>query len=317
MVIVGHWATMGHVAILPVYGNLGVRIFFVISGYLITTLLLREQERTGGISLAKFYVRRAYRILPAAVAFLIPVMALYWGELRWYDVSAAGLYMVNFDFSCPWFMGHLWSLSVEEQFYFLWPAVLGKFSRWRVQILLGVSALAPIFSAGCYFFKVHGGGYGTFPTVADNLAIGCLLAILAPKIPKMGGMAACVMLVLVLLVPTFAANTPARTLLMLFVLRPMMHVSIAGLVLHAIQRRYWMLNFGPVVFLGKISYSLYLWQQLFVYRPEPWPIYLSLPLALGFASASYFFVEQPMLRLRDKKRQGASEARLQLAVAGD
>ena len=79
-----------------------------------------------------------------------------------------------------------------------------------------------------------------------------------------------------------------------------MHLAIAGLLLHAVQRAYWILNVRPVVWLGKISYSLYLWQQLFVFgeRPKPWYFVL---VAVALASASYYFVEQPMLRLRERK----------------
>ena len=101
------------------FANLGVRIFFIISGYLITTLLLKEYDRTSTIGLREFYVRRAYRILPAAIVFMVPVFVIFWHQLRWYHMAAAALYLANFDFSHPWFLGHLWSLSVEEQFYFL------------------------------------------------------------------------------------------------------------------------------------------------------------------------------------------------------
>jgi peptidoglycan/LPS O-acetylase OafA/YrhL len=317
LVILGHWVGKhSALAFLSVYANLGVRIFFVISGYLITTLLLSEHQQTGRISLADFYVRRAFRILPAALAFIVPVLVLHGRELRWYDVTAVALYLVNFDFACPWFFGHLWSLSVEEQFYFLWPAVLGKFFRWRAQILLGVVALAPIYSAACYFFKVRGGGYGTFPAVADNLAIGCFLALFAARIRRIPRSLALLMLAAIMLIPQFPANTPGRTLLMLFALWPLMHLSIAGMVLHAIHERYWILNWAPVVFLGRISYSLYLWQQLFFFSPQPLPIYLALPLALGLACVSYFLVERPMLRLRDAKRERIPHA-VQLATAGD
>jgi peptidoglycan/LPS O-acetylase OafA/YrhL len=104
---------------------------------------------------------------------------------------------------------------------------------------------------------------------------------------------------------------------MLFVLWPLLHFSIAGLVLHAVQCRYSILNYAPVVFLGKISYSLYLWQQLFFYRPDPWPIYLALPLALAFACASYFVIERPMLRLRDSRQSDVRRTALRFATAGD
>lgn len=318
LVILGHWTAKHHqLTFLSVYANLGVRVFFVISGYLITTLLLNEQRASGRISLSDFYLRRAYRILPAAFAFIIPVLVLHWHELRWYDAAAATLYMTNFDFAAPWFIGHLWSLSVEEQFYFLWPAVLKKCFRYRVPLLGGVIALAPIYSCACYLLKIPGGGYGTLPAVADNLAVGCLLAILASRLPKIGRISAFAMLIAVLLIPQFAADTRGRTLVMLFVLWPVLHVAIAGLILHVIQDPYKILNIAPIVFLGRISYSLYLWQQLFFFRTEPWPAYVTLPLALGFACASYFLVEQPMLRLRDARQDAAIRARLHFAMAGD
>ena len=135
------------------------------------------------------------------------------------------LYMVNFDGARPWMIGHLWSLSVEEQFYFLWPSVLRKWYRNRVLILLGVCALAPLYSSVCYFYKLPGGGYGTFPSVADNLAVGCLAAMLSGRIPKINGPAALIMTLIVIAVPLFAAYTPLRTLLMLFILWPVMHLS--------------------------------------------------------------------------------------------
>jgi peptidoglycan/LPS O-acetylase OafA/YrhL len=317
LVIAGHWVSKHHQwTFLSVYANVGVRIFFVISGYLITTLLLREQQKTGRISLPDFFVRRAFRILPAAFAFIIPALLLHWGELRWYDVAATTLYLVNFDSARPWFIGHLWSLSVEEQFYFLWPGILHKWFRHRARILIAVMAIAPIYSAACYFFKVPGGGYGTFPAVADNLAVGCLLAVFASRAPKIGRGMACVMLIAVVMIPQFPADTPWRTLLMLFVLWPVMHLSIAGIVLHVVRSPYRVLNLAPVVFLGKISYSLYLWQQLFFFRPEPLPAYFALPLALGFACVSYFLVERPMLRLRDAKHI-VRQARFRLVTAGD
>lgn len=117
LVVVGHWAYAGHAPqFLSQYANLGVRIFFVISGDLITSILLGEYSRTGTISLRDFYIRRAYRIFPAAMCFILVIVVLYWHTLRWYDIGAALLYLVNFDFVRPWIIGHLWSLSLEEQF---------------------------------------------------------------------------------------------------------------------------------------------------------------------------------------------------------
>ena len=321
LVVVGHWAELRyHSDVAGAFANLGVRIFFVISGYLITTLLLKEQERTMTISLREFYIRRAYRILPAAMAFMIPVFVIYWPELRWYHMGAALLYLANFDWTHPWYLGHLWSLSVEEQFYFLWPGVLKRWCRHRGAILAGVVLLAPLYRVACHLVGLHGRADETFPAVADVLAMGCLLAIVTQGegIPRLScrmrevrvaqpwmihrGWAAA-MLLPVVLVPVYLGQRHFHlTPLLLFIYWPIMHLSIAGLILHVVQRPYWILNVRPVAWLGKISYSLYLWQQLFVFgeRAKPW-YYVG--FALLAASASYYLVELPMLRLRERRME--------------
>src|ERR1700676_1983229 len=305
LVVVGHLTKAGPVPkFLANYAGTGVRIFFVISGYLITTILLDEHAQTSTINLRQFYIRRAYRILPAAAAFMLFAFVMYWHDLRWYDIGPMLLYVGNFDGARPWMVAHLWSLGVEEQFYFLWPSVLRKWYRQSVAILWGVIALAPIYSAACYHFKVPNGGYGTFPAVADNLAIGCLLAIFASRIPKIHPRAAFAMLLAVILIPSYPANTPVRTLFMLFVLWPILHCSIGGLVLHVIQSPYRVLNLAPVVWLGRISYSLYLWQEPFFFNPSRQPAY-KLLLGVGLACLSYYLVEQPGLRLRDRKTKAS------------
>jgi peptidoglycan/LPS O-acetylase OafA/YrhL len=318
LVIVGHFfQEHGWIGVCSGYANTGVRIFFVISGYLITTLLLREHEKSSTIHLREFYVRRAYRILPAALVFTIPVLIFYSHELHWYQAAAALLYLVNFDFSRPWFIGHLWSLGVEEQFYLLWPSVLKRWFRYRVAILLCVVAVAPIYSTACYAFKIHKGAYGTFPAVADTLAMGCLLALFASRLPKIGRIPAFCMLLGTALIPQFPADRPIRTLFMLFVLWPVLHVCIAGVVLHVVQNPYRILNLAPVVFVGRISYSLYLWQQLFFDNPQQPPLWIAIPCSVGFACLSYYLVEQPILRLRDRKRESMQTAFACAATAGD
>jgi peptidoglycan/LPS O-acetylase OafA/YrhL len=318
LVVIGHWVELRyHSDIAGAFANLGVRIFFIISGYLITTLLLKEHAKTSTIGLREFYIRRAYRILPAAIAFMLPVFVIFWRELRWYHIAAAALYLANFDFAHPWFLGHLWSLSVEEQFYFLWPGVLKKWYRHRVAILLGVVACAPVYRVVCHFLGIRGRADETFPAVADILAIGCLLAIFAPRVaprvaprlprhsPSIKAAWCALMLFPVVLVPVYTGLLHFHiTAILLLVLWPLMHVSIAGLLLHVVERPYWILNIRPVMWLGKISYSLYLWQQLFVFgeragqHERPW---YSVVFALALASTSYYFVEQPMLRLRERR----------------
>jgi peptidoglycan/LPS O-acetylase OafA/YrhL len=316
LVVIGHWAELRyHSDVAGAFANLGVRIFFIISGYLITTLLLREQEKTSTIRIGEFYVRRAYRILPAALAFMAITFAIFWRDLRWYHMLAALFYLANFDFTHPWYLGHLWSLSVEEQFYLLWPGVLKKWRRHCVMILLGVVLFAPLYRVACHLAGLHGQADETFPAVADILAIGCLLAIFSSRLPRIGARWAVMMVSPVILVPVYLGLRRFHlTITLLFVLWPLMHLSIAGLLLHVVRRPYWILNTAPVVWVGKISYSLYLWQQLFVFgeHPRPWYSVLS---AVAAACASYYLVEQPVLRMRERRARQRKHAQTVAAAA--
>ena len=133
MVFFGHlYGTAGYpknavTEYLAQYAHVGVQVFFVISGFLITSLLKRERERTGRINFGNFYLRRTLRIFPAAF-FYITVVAIvahpgYLAFAYTYMMCYAGQ-------GRPWLLGHLWSLSVEEQFYLLWPlAVAFAFSK--------------------------------------------------------------------------------------------------------------------------------------------------------------------------------------------
>lgn len=314
LVMWGHWAEVRfHSPVAGAYASLGRRIFFVLSGFLITTLLTKEYGKTSTIALRRFYVRRAYRILPAAFVFMAVVFAIFWRELRWYHMAAAVLYLVNYDFAHPWFLGHLWSLSVQEQFYFLWPGVLKKWYRHRVWIAAGTIGAAPLFRVVCHLLKLHGRGDEAFPAVADILAIGCLLAIFFKRMPRIRAGWAALMMAPVLFVPIYMGVLNFHvTPVLLLVLWPAMHLSIAGLLLHVVQRPYRILNFGPVVWLGKMSYSLYLWQQVFAFGELPRPWYFPM-FAVGVAAASYYLLEQPMIRMRE--RSGERREKNVLAAA--
>src|SRR5260221_2596508 len=162
--------------------NLGVRVFFVISGYLITALLLDEHHKTGSISLRQFYLRRTLRIFPAFFAFMAAIVLLNARgliDLFPGDLLHAASFTMNYHYVRAWWVGHLWSLSVEEQFYALWPAVL---------LLLGIRrglkgaaialAAAPIVRVAIVLWRpsqVPGIGEW-FPTAADTIATGCLMA---------------------------------------------------------------------------------------------------------------------------------------------
>ena len=317
LVVLGHLAKSQHAprVFWDHYAALGVRVFFVISGYLITTLLLREYKRTSTISLKNFYIRRSYRILPAALFFMAAATLVYWRDLRWYNTAAAFLYVANFDPTRPWIFGHLWSLSVEEQFYFLWPSVLKKWHKHRVAILASVFCLAPVIQLVLYYFKRPGGTIGGYPGVSANLAIGCLLAIFAPRMPRIRPAFAFAMLLVVALVPLLSGGNRFLTLVLVLILDPALYVSIAGLLLHVVQSPYRILNWVPVAWLGRISYSLYLWQQPFCSDPKLRSGYLAV-FAIATACFSYYFVEQPMLRRREKSTpSSANESATNASIA--
>ena len=129
-----------HSRVLELYGNLGSRIFLVLSGYLITSQLVREHERTGTISLSNFYIRRAYRIFPAAYVFMAATIVLHWRVLTWANIGAVLTYTGNF-YRGHWVLGHLWSLGVEEQFYLVWPLAIWWMRRRQVRWSVAIAAV--------------------------------------------------------------------------------------------------------------------------------------------------------------------------------
>jgi peptidoglycan/LPS O-acetylase OafA/YrhL len=203
----------------------------------------------------------------------------------------------------------LWSLSVEEQFYFLWPSVLKKWHRHRIAILWAVILVAPFARAAFIYFHIADGAYGNLLTVGDNLATGCLLAMFSDRLPEIPWKAAALMTIALALIPLYDANTRLRTVVALFVLSPLLNFSIAGILIHVVRRPYRILNLAPVVWLGNISYSLYLWQQPFFDRAAP--VSYGVLWALVLACGSYYAVERPMLRRRERR---AASARYEAAT---
>ncbi len=142
---------------LLVFADLGVRIFFVISGFLISQILFAELEREGQISLPKFYFRRALRLLPTYYSFLVVMLlasAAGWLALTPQDRLHASTFTQNYCSGCTWNLGHTWSLSVEEQFYLLWP--LAIFLLRRRAALVAAAALVILCPLGRVFVLATG-----------------------------------------------------------------------------------------------------------------------------------------------------------------
>jgi peptidoglycan/LPS O-acetylase OafA/YrhL len=294
------------------YGTLGVYIFFVISGYIITKLLIAERGRTGDISLGAFYWRRAFRILPPLLLFLIGVYIL---TLYGLSTSSPRYLLLALTFTRNYFPGrfaslrHLWSLSVEEQFYLLWPFLLKRLSdRSASKLLLVVIFTAPMIrlvyvlaGASSVALAWH------FESVADGLAFGCFLAINQEKLHAnrlymrfCGSRWALLILPCITLVGAWQVSPVLYEALgkSLIFLSATLFVDASILQYDSIQGR--ILNSLPLVLLGHWSYSLYLWQQVFLLEPrgtKPYAYFpLNLALALLASIGSYYLVEQPLIR---------------------
>ncbi|MGX6604158.1 acyltransferase family protein [Micromonosporaceae bacterium Da 78-11] len=331
-------------------GYVGVDVFFVISGFLITSLLLREVERTGRLSVPRFYGRRAVRLLPIAALVLISTLlaARLWlpvvrlGDLARDAVAAAG-YVANLRFAVtgtdylnadlpPSPFQHFWSLAVEEQFYLLWPLLILAGARWfpgrrRLAALLGVlvavsfavSVTETARSAPWAYFGPH--------TRAWELGVGALLALAArrlallpaPARAALGWVGLAAVLVAAVRFDDATAYPGWRAALPVAGAAALLAARGAG-----VGR---MLRLPPMQTLGRLSYGWYLWH---------WPFLLIGPAALGLAGttgqklllavgalglawATYRWVESPLRHrptLRDRARRGLGlGAGLSAAVA--
>lgn len=264
------------------YGNFGVRVFFVISGFLITTLLLNEES-----SLRVFYIRRFARIMPAywvylaAIALLIPAV-----KAQYKDLLPSFFYLTDYV-PVGFAVGATWSLAVEEQFYLLWPSAMRLAHTKAVWACVAALLLAPLFRVASDL-----GGWPTnpryaFESVCDALASGCLLALLRERIKPVPYAAALPFIVLGVLAFTPKLVTDAIGITAL-------NLAIVLAMDALIRKPPWVLNNAAIIWVGTLSYSLYLWQQPFA--GTSLPAWLKLAGALACAHASYYLVERPVRR---------------------
>ncbi len=305
------------------FGYLGVRVFFVISGFLITSLLLAEHERTETVSLKGFYARRAWRIFPAFYTF-VGAMSLAWVvgslALRSGDLAAALTYTMNYHYERSWELGHLWSLSIEEQFYLVWPALflLGG-PRRVVPISVAMIVVAPILRAIAWFTMPNPDDVimEAYPCVMDSIAMGCLLAALQPRLDTNATYQRFLRSPLFLAVPLIVvlANLPTWFGVEYTSNITFMNLGVALIVDRCVRfPDEWIgrtLNWAPLVWLGTLSYSLYLWQEPFLNqyaRSQANTFPLNVILAFTCAVASYYLVEQPFLAWRDRRARARKAA---------
>jgi peptidoglycan/LPS O-acetylase OafA/YrhL len=294
------------------HAGYGVDIFFALSGYLICTLLLKEKERTGTISMGRFYTRRAFRILPSVFFYLTALFVLtqfrVLPKIPTTDFVRVLFFARNY-FLGPWYTGHFWSLAIEEHFYLVAPLFFLLLPwKWGLRIAL-VLTLACI---GIRWFEfahesLLPGTLLQFRTENrfDALLWGAILALLLNRLAIRKWMAArlnglvtaLIGITAVVLLSVFSAQGVRRT-----VVAVVMPLLIVYTVLHAESLFGKFLELGFLRWIGRLSYSLYIWQMLFLPEgPRPLGIVQSFPLALVLplicAASSYYLVEKPMIRI--------------------
>lgn len=300
-------------------GMLGVHIFFVVSGLLITILLIKEKVNTKNVSLKTFYIRRALRILPVAFLHILVLVLLNYRfdlGIQPSNFIHQATFTVNFMSAKPWYIGHYWSLGVEEQFYLLFPFLFKKSIRLYVIVLIAVPILSLILGAAL--------DYHTSNLILSNsilysnifinqglysIAIGSLAGILVCKFPininlnpRLVGVLQCVLLFGV----WFFFSHPMPEGINILIESGF----IAVLILSTVYFKtgfYKLLNLKFIKFIGVLSYSIYIWQQIFT-SSQPWANSFtygaSIPLNLLLLSVvvyvSYNYFEKPFLTLKNK-----------------
>ncbi len=318
-------------------GHLGVTLFFVISGFLITLLLLREHQASGRISLKSFYYRRVLRIFPAYYAYMIIGLILLGLGLisvgKEYWISAL-TYMMCFMPSLHngWYVEHSWSLAVEEHFYLLWPVVLVLLTPGRAwKIIIAYLLLTPLIRYGVWALNLKwlDIDFCSF-TQMSSIAVGCLLAFIVRR-DALGGLGVIMQKYSRLVIMTgvglicISQVACASGKYMIMASDPVNAFAccliIAGLINEQNKVMHLLLNNRLSIFLGALSYSLYLWQQPFAGNKLVGDLAVSWRLAglFALAFASYYIVEKPFLRMKDmaslhertaRTKQGAVLARL-------
>lgn len=305
-------------------GPLGVAIFFVLSGFLITTLLIKEKEITGRLSLKSFYIRRVLRIFPVAILYILVILLLnhvYDLNIAAIQFWGAALYVMDFSYfrshNFEWLLGHYWSLSVEEQFYLIFPFLLMvniKLFKW---IVLFVVFGIPLICLIQYFFQNLNQGllyyFTHFLIKFQAIGVGCLFSLLAFNKFFDGWICTfktyinllSICLICWLKFEDFYAINNVFTNLAIAVLVGYLIVSN---LLPAKDYFYRLLNTKVFNFIGVLSYSIYIWQQLFLSGNSKLPKILaqipySLILLLIVPVVSYFFYEKYFLRLKDKFKE--------------
>ena len=323
LVVFSHiWYSNGYPDKFYLTGNLGVRIFFIISGFLITLILVKEIEKNSILDLKKFYFHRVFRIFPAYYFYLSVIFFLF-VILEFYCSSAflvSLTYSSNYFFlSLPKELEHTWSLAVEEQFYLFFPMLFAMVGlKDFKKILLAILFITPAFrylahtNPSISYESQYLSMAWNFHTNMDILASGCLLALWRDSLhshPIYKAFLRSPLIFLFLLPFIFLLGYFSDSYLIYFYVLGMtvMNIAVTLCVDWVITNHQSMLgrilNIPALQFIGVLSYSIYLWQQPFMFYSETriWThfpynfIFLTL-----FSLFSYYFVERTFLQYRQR-----------------
>jgi len=325
LVVISH---CGYGDVIP--GGLGVTVFFFISGYIITHLLLLENEKYSTISIKNFYLRRLFRITPALFVYIFAstlFITFMGGRIDTPHIMASLFYYYNYYFLYFFdhhgFMGTfhpysiVWSLTVEEHYYIVYP-FLFYFTRSNPKLLLRILVAVCLFELAWRAYLVYSVGQLNLPyariykgtdTRIDSIAYGAVLALAMQvsqaKLISFLKTGASALVGVILLLSTLVIRDSDFRESLRYTLQG---ISVCLIFSYAINIKNWIshtLSWKPLVFIGKISYSLYLWHWLcFVAierltNIESQPLFAALILLMSFVTA-YFsqkYIEEPFLKL--------------------
>lgn len=287
LIVIGYHVDKGAVPA----GHWGVLLFFVLSGYLVTRVLVAERDRTGGIDLRRFYLKRLLRLSPALV--LVCTALLVTGRTDWTKAIAALGYYANYariDGLDLGLLTHTWFLAVLAHFYVVWPPVIAVVpDRHRHRVIGGLALAALVWRVVAIGVASPGWVYNATDTNAVALLAGSWLAVSRPREWGWAGWSVPALLGLMLL-PVFGDDGSG-------ILWGGFVATGLGVVMtrYALARPSWLEHAVPV-WIGTVSYGLYLWHYLFVRSDIP--TWFALLASVVVATASWYLVERPIQRWR-------------------
>jgi peptidoglycan/LPS O-acetylase OafA/YrhL len=303
------------------FGNahMGVNMFFIISGFLITSLLLAEEKKRRSVSVDSFYIRRVLRIFPAYYFLLsVYIILQLFGFIHLNAQSwiTSITYTKYFNWTNDWETSHAWSLSIEEQFYLLWPLIFICGDKTRKIFAIVIFFIPPVIRTYVHFHPVSWINDLTIFIRIDAIATGCLLALYKDFILKklrshfkLKFLLALICLFFLQYLPGFEISSGLH--IGMFVIPfGSTYGTVGNLLMSVIfmysvfgEHGYWFkfLESRIMNYIGILSYSIYLWQQIFLMNTY-WITQFPQNLFFLFlmANISYYIIERPFLKLKTK-----------------